>query len=95
MSEAAPASFGTGSRKPVISSISSTWLYSPVSSNRADSETEAHAFVGVDVQLKPAVYLSFEGRYMWADAGLSGDFVGFDPIDLSGLRITAGINYSF
>ena len=57
--------------------------------------TEAHAFVGVDVQLKPAVYLSFEGRYMWADAGLSGDFVGFDPIDLSGLRITAGINYSF
>ncbi len=57
--------------------------------------TEAHAFVGVDVQLKPAVYLSFEGRYMWADAGLSGDFVGFDPIDLSGLRITAGVNFSF
>ena len=57
--------------------------------------TEAHVFGGVDVQLKPAIYLSFEGRYMWADADLSGGFVGFDPIDLSGLRITAGINYSF
>jgi hypothetical protein len=32
---------------------------------------------------------------MWADAGLSEDFVGFDPIDLSGLRLTAGINFSF
>ncbi len=57
--------------------------------------TEAHAFFGVDVQLKPTTYLSFEGRYMWADAGLSGGFVGFDSIDLSGLRITAGISFSF
>ncbi len=56
---------------------------------------EAHVFGGVDLQLNPAIYLSFEGRYMLADAGLSGDFVGFDPIDLSGFRITAGLNYSF
>ena len=57
--------------------------------------TEAHAFGGVDVQLAPAIYLSFEGRYTFADADLSGDFVGFDPIDLSGFRITGGISYSF
>ncbi|GMR22833.1 MAG: hypothetical protein BMS9Abin37_1209 [Acidobacteriota bacterium] len=57
--------------------------------------TEAHVFGGLDVQLSPKWYLSLEGRYVWADAGLSGDFVGFDAIDLNGLRITVGFNYSF
>lgn len=57
--------------------------------------TEAHVFGGLDLQLAPRWYASFEGRYLWADDDLSGDFVGFDPIDLSGLRVTAGINVSF
>lgn len=57
--------------------------------------TEAHVFGGLDVQINPKWYLSLEGRYVWADADLSGDFVGFDPIDLSGLRITAGFSMSF
>ena len=57
--------------------------------------TEAHVFGGLDLQLSPKWYLSLEGRYVWADADLSGDFVGFDPIDLNGLRITAGFSYSF
>ena len=57
--------------------------------------TEAHVFGGLDLQLKPKWYLSLEGRYVWADARLSGDFVGFDPIDLNGLRITVGFSYSF
>ena len=57
--------------------------------------TEAHVFAGLDLQLSPEWYLSLEGRYVWADARLSGDFVGFDPIDLNGLRITVGFSYSF
>ncbi len=66
--------------------------------------TETHVFGGLDLQLSPRWYLSFEGRYVWANAELvencavefeTGCFVGFDPIDLSGLRITAGFNYSF
>ncbi len=57
--------------------------------------TEAHVFGGLDLQLSPEWYLSLEGRYVWADARLSGDFVGFDPIDLNGLRITVGFSYSF
>lgn len=57
--------------------------------------TEAHVFGGLDLQLTPKWYLSLEGRYVWADADLSGDYVGFDPIDLNGLRITGGFSYSF
>ena len=57
--------------------------------------TEAHVFGGLDLQLSLKWYLSLEGRYVWADADLSGDFVGFDPIDLNGLRITVGFSYSF
>jgi hypothetical protein len=36
-----------------------------------------------------------EGRYLWSDADLDGDFVSFEPIDLSGARIGAGISFSF
>ncbi len=57
--------------------------------------TEAHVFGGLDLRLSPKWYLSLEGRYVWADADLSEDFVGFDPIDLNGLRITVGFSYSF
>ena len=55
----------------------------------------AHAFGGADIRITPKVYVSIEARYLWASADLSGDFVGFDPIDLSGLRMTGGINLSF
>ena len=57
--------------------------------------TEAHVFGGLDLRLSPKWYLSLEGRYVWADADLSEDYVGFDPIDLNGLRITVGFSYSF
>ena len=57
--------------------------------------TETHVFGGLDLRLSPKWYLSLEGRYVWADADLSEDFVGFDPIDLNGLRITVGFSYSF
>lgn len=57
--------------------------------------TEIHAFGGVDIHLAPVIFLSLEARYMWADVELSGDFVGFDPMDLSALQTTAGLNVRF
>lgn len=56
---------------------------------------EYHAFGGVDVRVHPRLFLSIEARYLWADAGLDGDFIGFEPIDLSGLRSTVALNLSF
>jgi opacity protein-like surface antigen len=55
----------------------------------------SQAFAGTEVGLTPRWFLSAEARYLWCDADLEGDFVGFDPIDLSGLRIGAGIHFSF
>ena len=55
----------------------------------------AHVFVGTDVKLYRRLFVEIEGRYMWAHAQLRGDFLGFDPIDLSGTRLTAGVSYLF
>jgi hypothetical protein len=55
----------------------------------------SQAFGGVEVGLTPRWFLTVEGRYLWSDADLGGDFVTFEPIDLSGARIGAGINFSF
>ena len=52
----------------------------------------AHVFGGVDVKLYRAVFATMEGRYTYARGKLGSDFVDFDPIDLSGFRISAGIN---
>ena len=52
----------------------------------------AHFFGGVDVKLYRALYGTVEGRYMYAHGKLSSDFIDFDPIDLSGFRVSAGIN---
>lgn len=53
------------------------------------------AFGGVEVGLTRRWFLTVEGRYLWSDADLGGDFVSFEPIDLSGARIGAGINFTF
>jgi hypothetical protein len=55
----------------------------------------AHAFAGVDIQLYRALYASVVGRYTKAAGDLSRDFIDFDPIDLSGFRVSAGINVLF
>jgi opacity protein-like surface antigen len=54
-----------------------------------------HAFGGVDIKLFRGLYGTMEGRYTKAAATLSEDFVDFDPIDLSGFRLSAGINLVF
>ena len=54
-----------------------------------------HVFGGASVNLMPQLFAHVEGRYVWANTLLSRDFVGFDNIDLNGLRITVGIEYLF
>jgi hypothetical protein len=54
-----------------------------------------HAFAGVDLQVYRALYATVEGRYTKSSAKLSPDFIDFDPIDLSGFRVSAGFNLVF
>lgn len=55
----------------------------------------AHAFVGFDIALNDSLGLVAEARYQWASAEMNGSFVGFEPIDLAGLRVTGGVNWKF
>jgi len=50
---------------------------------------------GTDIRLFQAAYLTLDLRYSWAKRDMEGAFVGFDPIDLSGLRLTAGLQWRF
>jgi hypothetical protein len=50
---------------------------------------------GADIHLLRSAYLTIDLRYSWANERLDRDFVDFDPIDLSGLRLTAGIQWHF
>jgi hypothetical protein len=55
----------------------------------------AHGFGGLDVRFHRRLFLTVEGRYVWANATLGDDFVDFDPIDLAGFRIATGVNFVF
>jgi hypothetical protein len=55
----------------------------------------AHVFGGIDVQLYRGLFATVQGRYTKASGRLSSDFVDFDPIDLSGFRMSGGINLLF
>jgi hypothetical protein len=55
----------------------------------------AHVFGGVDVKAWKRVYISGEGRYLWSRATLDRSYIGFDPIDLAGFKVTAGVHYMF
>ncbi len=55
----------------------------------------AHVFGGVDVKVWKRMYLSGEGRYLWSSATPDSDFIGFEPIDLAGFKVTAGVYYMF
>ena len=68
-----------------------------------------HALAGFDIRLTSRVYAEIEGRYVWANddlvcrrplAGVFGPpeplgFCGFEPIDLTGLRVQAGVRFVF
>ncbi len=54
-----------------------------------------HVYTGADWSLGPHFVLTAEARYAWATADMSGDFVDFDPMDLSGLQASLGISLRF
>jgi hypothetical protein len=54
-----------------------------------------HVFGGVDVKLTRRLFVTFDGRYIWAKPSLGREFIDFDPIDLSGFRTSAGVNLVF
>jgi hypothetical protein len=54
-----------------------------------------HLYGGADWSLGPSFFLTGEARYAWASADLSGDFVDFDPVDLSRLQATVGLSVRF
>ena len=49
-------------------------------------------FGGVDVRVARRLFMTFDVRYRWAAADLNQQWINFDPIDLSGLGVSAGIN---
>ena len=55
----------------------------------------ALVFAGVDVKIARRLFLTGEGRYLWSQAELGPDFSSFEPIDLAGFKLTAGIDYLF
>ena len=58
-------------------------------------DAHAHVFGGVDVKVWKRMYVSGEARYLWANATPGSDFIDFDPIDLAGFKVTAGVHYLF
>ncbi len=55
----------------------------------------AHVFGGVDIGVTRRISATVEVRYRWADAPMEPDFVDFDPIDLTGVRVTGGVQFAF
>jgi hypothetical protein len=55
-----------------------------------------HVFGGVDIKASKRVYLNGEARYVWSHADLDPlVFRDFDPIDLTGMKLTGGIRFMF
>jgi hypothetical protein len=54
-----------------------------------------HVLGGVDIQVYKRLFFTTEARYVWAEGELNNDFVGFEPLDLSGFKLAAGINFVF
>ena len=57
--------------------------------------TGIHLFGGADIRMSRQVYLNVEARHVEASGKLGEDFAGFEPLDLSGLRIGAGVRFVF
>lgn len=55
----------------------------------------AQAMAGADFALGARAAITADARYVYAKAGVGGDFAGFDDIDLSGISTTVGITFRF
>ena len=57
---------------------------------------QLHLLAGLDFSINKNLYLTGEGRYLWADAGINERFFeGFEDVDLSGFQFTVGISARF
>ena len=54
-----------------------------------------HLFGGADIRLLQRLFLTAEARYVRAVADAAGAFKAFDAVDLSGVRVGAGIRFVF
>ena len=54
-----------------------------------------HVFGGIDVRVFRRLFVTVDGRYLWAAGDLGQEWVNFDPIDLAGARVSAGVNIMF
>ena len=54
-----------------------------------------HVFGGGSIAVRKQMFLTLEARQAWARTRPSDYFVGFDTIELSGLRITGGLEFVF
>ena len=50
---------------------------------------------GLDIRIAKYTYLTMDVRYSWARTDLERDYVGFDPLELSGVRVSAGLQWHF
>jgi opacity protein-like surface antigen len=57
--------------------------------------TTLYLALGSDFSLNPHVVLNAEARYHRGSGDVGRDFVGFDPIDLSGVQFTVGLAMRF
>ena len=55
----------------------------------------AYAAAGVDFHVTRRLYLAVDGRYLWAAPDLRAPWRGFEPLDMSGLRLSTGIALRF
>ena len=55
----------------------------------------AHIFGGVDLRVWRRLYVTIDARHLWASGDLGTDWIDFDPIDLTGTRVSAGVNVIF
>ena len=57
---------------------------------------KGHAFVGTSIKLSRRLFATVEARYVWASTHVQIDSLGYlGNIDLSGLRMTGGIEFIF
>ena len=57
-----------------------------------DGSALAYVNAGFDYSLGLRWLFTAEARYSWASANVGEDFVGFEPIDLTGLRAALGLS---
>lgn len=54
-----------------------------------------HVFAGIMLPLVRRVSLEIEAKYNYAEGTLKDSFIGFEPFDLSGFLVSAGLNFWF